>query len=144
MTHDRWFRIALGYLGLIALEIGVWALLAPQSFYSNFPGLGRTWVSIDGPFNEHLVRDVGALNLALFCLIAYAAVTLSAELVKVAAVASLAWGVPHFIYHVLNTDGWASGDLALSLGGLVISAAIPVILLANTSKLTSRQIIQSP
>ena len=137
MTHDRWFRIALGYLGVIALQIGLWALLAPQSFYDSFPGLGRTWVSLDGPFNEHLIRDVGALNLALFCLIAYAALTLSPQLVKAAAIASLAWSVPHFIYHLLNTDGWVGADLAVSLGGLAISAAIPVMLLANTSKLTT-------
>ena len=37
----------------------------PRSFYDDFPGAGRTWVAVDGPYNEHLVRDVGGLNLAL-------------------------------------------------------------------------------
>jgi hypothetical protein len=31
----------------------------------DFPGAGRSWVAPDGPFNEHLARDVGVLNLAL-------------------------------------------------------------------------------
>ncbi len=52
--------IAIGYAG-----VGAWAALAPRSFYDDFPGGGRHWVAVDGPFNEHLVRDVGTLNLAL-------------------------------------------------------------------------------
>ena len=39
--------------------------LRAAPFYDDFPGLGRSWVAADGPYNEHLVRDVGALNLAL-------------------------------------------------------------------------------
>ena len=39
--------------------------VAPKSFYEDFPGAGRVWVAVDGPYNEHLVRDVGSLNLAL-------------------------------------------------------------------------------
>jgi hypothetical protein len=135
MTHSRWFRIALGYLGLVSLQIGTWAVLAPQSFYDNFPGFGRVWVSVDGPFNEHLIRDVGALNLALFSLIVYAAVTLSKQLIRAASVASLFWGVPHLIYHVFNTVGLETSDLVANLGGLAVSVALPVFLLANTSKL---------
>ena len=37
----------------------------PQSFYDSFPGLGFIWISVDGPYNEHLIRDVGSLYLAL-------------------------------------------------------------------------------
>ena len=37
----------------------------PAAFYDDFPGLGRMWVAPDGPYNQHLVRDVGELNLAL-------------------------------------------------------------------------------
>ena len=65
MTYRRWIRIALGYLAFVSLEVGIWAQFAPRSFYDDFPGLGRAWVRVDGPFNEHLVRDVGGLNLAL-------------------------------------------------------------------------------
>lgn len=58
-------RAGLIYLALSFLPIGIWAQFWPQSFYNDFPGLGRAWVRIDGPFNEHLIRDVGGLNLGL-------------------------------------------------------------------------------
>lgn len=129
MTHDSWFRIALGYMTVFSLLIGVWALLAPQSFYDSFPGLGRAWISVDGPYNEHLIRDVGALNLALVVLFVAAAVTLSRSLVMTAAAASLAWGVPHALYHLFNTDQLGGLDIAASLGGLLLFAALPVLIL---------------
>lgn len=122
-------RVALGYLVVVSLQIGVWAMLAPRSFYDGFPGLGRTWVSVDGPYNEHLIRDVGALNLAVAVVLIAAAVTLSRSLIIAACVASLAWGVPHFVYHLVNREGYSTGDLAASLGGLALFAAIPVALL---------------
>ena len=111
-------RIALGYLSFVSLQIGAWALVAPRSFYDDFPGLGRAWVSVDGPFNEHLVRDVGALNLAMAALFVAAMVRLGRELVTMAGVLAIIWGTPHAIYHVLNTDGLGAGDLTVSLLGL--------------------------
>ena len=129
MTQRRWRRIALGYLTLVSLQIGVWALLAPRSFYDDFPGLGRTWVSVDGPYNEHLIRDVGALNLALVVVFVAAAITLTRPMIITAAIAALAWGLPHLLYHLVATDGLSNADLALSLGGLAAFAAVPVLLL---------------
>ena len=85
MTHSRWIRIALGYLSLQNLQLGLWALLAPRSFYDGFPGLGRAWISSDGPFNEHLIRDFGALNLAVLVVFVAAAVSLSRPMVLTAA-----------------------------------------------------------
>jgi hypothetical protein len=132
MTYERWQRIALGYVALVALQIGVWAQFAPQSFYDDFPGFGRAWVSVDGPYNEHLVRDVGGLYLALAVLVIAAAVTLSRHLIVAASVAVIVSGVPHLVYHLFNTDGLSSGDLALSIGGLTLFAAIPVALIVTS------------
>ncbi len=129
MTHRLWYRIALGYLVFSSMQIGVWALLAPQSFYDSFPGMGRTWISVDGPYNEHFVRDFGALNLALAVVLLSAAISLTVPLVRTAALASLAWGIPHFLYHLFNTDQLSSGDLFASLGGLALFAALPIALL---------------
>lgn len=124
-----WARIVFVYLSLQSLLLGIWALLAPRSFYDSFPGAGRSWVSIDGPFNEHLVRDVGALNLALLVLLAAAAVRLTRELVVVAAAAAIVWGAPHLVYHVFNTEGLAVGDLLASLGGLAVYVVLPATVL---------------
>lgn len=124
MTLQRWVRVALGYHIVIASQIGVWALLAPRSFYDRFPGLGRTWVAVDGPFNEHLIRDVGALNLALVVLYVAAWIRLSRALIRTAGAAALVWGVPHALYHLFNTDGLSGADLSMSLSGLVLLVVV--------------------
>jgi hypothetical protein len=129
VTVTTWTRIALGYLALVALQIGVWAQLAPRSFYDDFPGLGRAWVSVDGPYNEHLVRDVGGLYLALGVLLVAAIVTLSRPLIVTASVAVLVSAVPHLLYHAVNRTGLTAGDLAASLGGLALFVVIPAALL---------------
>ena len=95
MNVQRWTRFALGYLIVVTTQIGVWALAAPTSFYDSFPGLGRAWVSVDGPYNEHLIRDVGALNMALGALFVAAWIQLGRQVVMIAGVAALVWGVPH-------------------------------------------------
>ena len=76
-------------LAATPLVVGVWALLLPRSFYDDFPSEGRDWVSALGPYDEHLVRDVGALNLALCALLVFAAVVLEKRLVQAALVAWL-------------------------------------------------------
>ncbi len=134
MTYPRWIRIALAYLALVSLEIGVWAQFAPRSFYDHFPGLGRAWVSVNGPYNEHLVRDVGGLNLGLAAVLIVAFITLSRPTIVAAALASLLYGVPHLVYHIANTDGLKNSDIAISLGGLAVFAALPIALIAATAK----------
>lgn len=37
MTPRNIIRLALGYLALVSAQLGLWALLAPSSFYSDFP-----------------------------------------------------------------------------------------------------------
>ena len=137
MTYRRLLRIALGYLALVSLEIGLWAQFAPRSFYDHFPGLGRAWVSVDGPYNEHLVRDVGGLNLGLAAVLIIAIVTLSRPTIIAAAAASLLYGIPHLTYHIFNTDGLASGDVAVSLGGLALFAVVPAAVIAVSPKIAA-------
>jgi hypothetical protein len=62
------------------------------------------WVSPDGPFNEHLVRDVGGLTLALAAVAFMALVRTTPLLVRAVAVATLVSSVPHFIYHAAHLD----------------------------------------
>lgn len=137
MTYQRWLRIALGYLALVSLEIGLWAQFAPRSFYDHFPGLGRAWVRVDGPYNEHLVRDVGGLNLGLAAVLIIAIFTLSRPTIIAGAAASLLYGIPHLIYHIVNTDGLASGDVAASLGGLALFAVVPIALIVVSPKISA-------
>ena len=122
-------RAILGYLALNALIVGIWAQCAPRSFFNNFPGFGRMWVSVDGPFNEHLVRDVGGLNLALASLLVAAAYFLQRELVIASTVAALLYGVPHLIYHIAHRSILGTGDSVTSVGGLALFVLLPTWLL---------------
>lgn len=95
-------RIALIFLFLNALMVGAWAQFAPQSFYNDFPNFSWSWISIDGPYNEHLVRDVGGLNLAIAALVALAWFNPSPVVLLITAIVTLAFQLPHNIYHLLH------------------------------------------
>ena len=140
MTYRTWTRIALGYLTVVSLEIGVWAQFAPRSFYDHFPGLGRAWVRVDGPYNEHLVRDVGGLNLAISAILIAAFVTLSRPMIIAASVATLLYGIPHLAYHIANTTGLATSDVIVSIGGLALFAAVPVALIVVSGKVSAEAV----
>ena len=92
---------------------------------------------VDGPYNEHLVRDIGGLNLAMAALLIAAAITLSRSLVITASVATLLYGVPHLVYHLVRRDGLGAGDVAISLGGLALFAAVPVLLILGARRARS-------
>lgn len=122
-------RIVLGYLAMSGLLVGVWAGVAPRSFYDDFPGLGRVWVAVDGPYNQHLVRDVGWLNLALAVATVWAAVTLTRALVVAVLVAWLVTGIPHLVYHVANLTGLGSADRVGELASLAVAPLLAAVLL---------------
>ena len=125
----RVVRVALVVLAASSAVVGVWAQAFPRSFYDDFPGLGRVWVAVDGPFNEHLVRDVGGLNLGLAFVAALALVTASPLAARAAGGAALIYGVPHLTYHALNTEGFATTDVAAMLAslGLAVLAAVAAL-----------------
>ena len=123
-------RGGLGMLSLSALAVGLWALFSPRSFYADFPFPGRGWVSALGPYNGHLVVDVGAMYLALGVLLMAAAFSLGGELVRVSLVAWLVFAVPHFVYHAATLHHYPllvdKVGNAVSLGFVVL---LPLILL---------------
>jgi len=107
----------------------VWAQFFPRSFFDHCPGLGRAWVAVDGPYNEHLVRDVGGLNLGLAAVLIVALVTLSRTTILAACLASLLYGVPHLLYHIAHADLLDSSDVIASIGGLALFAAVPAVVI---------------
>jgi hypothetical protein len=129
MTRKQLMRIGFDVLAVSSAFVGFWAGLAPRSFYDDFPGLGRHWVLLDGPYNEHLVRDVGWLNLALALVALLAAMRLTRALVDAAAGSVLVYGVPHFVYHLTHLDMYKSSDQVLMLTSLALSPIVAVFLL---------------
>src|SRR5215217_4607318 len=89
--------------------VGVWAAVFPQSFYDSFPGLGRVWISVDGPYNEHLVRDVGSLYLALAAASLVAARSASTSAARAVGAAWIVFSVPHLVYHLRHLDNFGAG-----------------------------------
>lgn len=125
MTRSNLIRLGLGYLGLSNAFIGVWATLAPSSFFTDFPGGGRSWVAADGPYNQHLVRDVGAWSLALAVVLLVAAWRPHRTLVVAAGAAGAVAALPHAIYHSAHRDLVGSTvDQLASVGGLWFNVVV--------------------
>ncbi len=95
-------RAALLFLFFNALMVGAWAQFAPESFYRDFPNFSWAWISVDGPYNEHLVRDVGGLNLAIAALALLAWFLPSRSVLVMVAIVTLTFQLPHNIYHLLH------------------------------------------
>lgn len=122
-------RVLLGALAFVALQLGVWATFFPASWYADFPGGGRAWVRLDGPYNEHLVRDFGSLNLALFVLTLVALLTAQRALVRTAAVAWIVYSLPHLVYHARHLDVYGTGDAVANVVTLGSAVVGPIAIL---------------
>lgn len=121
-------RAALIALAAVQAVNGLYALLAPRSFYEDFP-FGRGWVAALPEYSEHLVRDVGGLFLATAILLGVAGVVLERRLVTVAAAAFLAFSVPHTVFHAFNLEPYAAGDVIANLVALAATVLVPIWIL---------------
>jgi hypothetical protein len=123
-------QVSATVLTLSAAYVGVWALLAPHSFHDDFPLPGRHWVSLAGPYNEHLVRDVGGLYLALGVVTLWTVLRPRADLLAAVGVAWEVFSVPHLLFHAGHLDGLATFDKVAqttSLAATVLLAALLVV-----------------
>jgi hypothetical protein len=118
-------RVALWLLGASVLIVGAWAQFAPASFFTSFP-FGRGWVGIDGAYNEHLIRDVGGLNLALAVIALAAARSLRPEVIRLAAGATLVYAVPHLAYHATHLGAYGPGDAIANIVTLGLHVLVPL------------------
>jgi len=138
--RDTTTRVLLVIVAFGNALVGLWAGLAPHSFYDDFPGGGRHWVGADGPFNEHLVRDVGTLNLALLAIVVAALYRPTRFLVQVVAGAELVNALPHLLYHAAHLDVFGSGDKVALIGSLAVAVIAPAVLLVRSSSGRERAI----
>jgi hypothetical protein len=122
-------RTLLLILAATGAYTGPWASIAPRSFYDSFPGLGRVWIAVDGPYNEHLIRDVGATFTALFVLSIVAAVSLQPIAVALAAWTWLTFGALHLSYHLPHLGELDATDQILTVGALGGSVVLAALLL---------------
>jgi hypothetical protein len=125
----------LGVLATVQGVLGTWALLAPLVFYEGFPLPGHAWVALLPPFNEHLVRDVGALNLALAAVLAGAALRADRATVRLAATASLVAAVPHTAYHAVHLSHFPPSDAVAQTVATGVHLALLVVVLRLSARL---------
>lgn len=135
MKARAWVRTGLVILVVYHLVLGLWSLFLPRSFYDTFPAPGHPWVALLPPYNDHLLRDFGAMNLALVVLLGTAAVTAERRLVRTALAAAIVFEVPHMIYHTTHLQNFPPADAIAQTIALTVVMLIPIVLLIPACRL---------
>ncbi|WP_327150286.1 hypothetical protein [Nocardia sp. NBC_01329] len=129
-----WLRAGLGFLTATQLGVGVWALFFPASFFAlEVVGMGMA-------YNEHLMRDYGAMTLASFVVLGAATIRMSPWLTRTALVMYSVWAVPHFLIHVAMVGHLAprTAAILLALLGLAVLLSAGLLVLAFRTVSPSR------
>jgi hypothetical protein len=121
--------LALAFSAALALFVGIWAYGAPHGFYDSFPGVLGSWVSVDGPFNEHLIRDVGAMYLALGAASIGGLLWRDRAVFRILGVAWTVFGTLHFAYHALHLEHMPLESAIGEMVALGVSLLLGVVLL---------------
>jgi hypothetical protein len=129
-----WSRVLLAVLAVTEAVVGGWALLVPRGFYDGFPLPGHPWVALLPPYNEHLLRDFGGLNLGFGLMLAVAAVTLDRLLIRTVLAGYLLYSVPHLTFHLGHLGHFDMVDAVGQVVVLALCVLAPAILLFLTRK----------
>ena len=118
MTSARFTTIVLVLAGLFFLAPGIWAFVAPHSFYDQlapFP-----------PYNRHMLHDIGAFQIGIGAALLLALRWTDARFVVLAA--SAAGAIVHVVSHLVDDDLGGKDTDVLVFGALaallVIAAAL--------------------
>jgi hypothetical protein len=125
-------KVLLGWFVLFGLVIGIWQAAFPASFYADFPGMGHHWVSPDGPYNAHLLRDVGLGNLAIGTVALVALLTGVIWVARAVGLAGVVTNLPHQLYHQAHVSVLPSTTdqvlQSISLAAVSLTAVALVVL----------------
>ena len=124
-----WLRAGLAFLAFTELMVGCWAFFAPASFFTSFPLPGHPWVALLPPYNEHLVRDIGAFNMSFAFLFIWAMVSCEKRLVQAILIGWLVFTIPHFIFHAVHLAHFPLADQIMQTILLGIFVLLPLALL---------------
>jgi hypothetical protein len=120
---NRWVRAGIGFLAASQTVVGVWALFFPVNFFSlEVVGMGMA-------YNEHLMRDYGAMTLASAVVLGVATAHMGRMLTVVALAMYLTWAVPHFVVHLTMLDHLAPSTGAVLITALGVAVALSAALL---------------
>ncbi|MEV0372533.1 hypothetical protein AB0I10_22330 [Streptomyces sp. NPDC050636] len=119
-----WLRASLFLLATVQLTIGIWQLFSPRSFFD------MPWVAALPPYNEHLMRDLGAMNLALAIMLGAAAYVSERRLTYVALLAYLAFNLPHLAFHTTHFGHQSAASARALVAVLALGVLWPGALFA--------------
>jgi hypothetical protein len=123
----RWVRVGLAVLVFNQAFPGLWAALAPRSFFDGFPLPGLGWVSAFQPFNDHLTRDLGTLSVSTAVVLMGALLFLEPRMVTVALLSVLTFMIPHTIWHIGHSQRFSAGaivaQIIVNASGIVVALA---------------------
>lgn len=104
--------------GLPWLLQGIWAFLAPRSFFDT--------LATFEPYNRHLLHDIGALEIAVG--VGACAVALTKRAVNVGLAGLATFEVLHLLSHIIDRD--LGGRPAFDITALGVPAVLTVLVLA--------------
>jgi hypothetical protein len=133
-AQRRLLRGGIAVLAVTPAFVGIWATVSPRGFYDDFPGAGHSWVSAVGAYDEHLVRDVGALYLGVLVLLALTWLWLDRRLVQAALASYAVAALPHLIYHCTALHNFSTGDAIAEIVALAVGVVLPLWLLWLTAR----------
>jgi hypothetical protein len=125
----RGLRTLILLLAAIDLVLGAYALFVPHGFYRDVLG-----VDLLGPYDEHLVTDIGGFYLGFALLFLWAARTLERQLLRAACAAFLLTQLLHFGYHALHLDHFSFGQGAEQTVSLAVLVLLPAVGLALSAR----------
>ena len=114
-------RAGLALLAFVSAAVGGWILLAPRSFFA------LPWVHLHLPYNEHLLLDYGAMNLAMAVLLCFA--LRRRALVVPALWVYLVHAALHLVIHLRFAGHLPAAQSAPLIGALAVLVVLPVALL---------------
>jgi len=114
-------RACLALLAFVSAAVGGWILLAPRAFFA------LPWVHLHLPYNEHLLLDYGAMNLAMAVLLCFA--LRRPALVVPALWVYLVHAALHLVIHLRFAGHLPAAQSAPLIGALAVLVVLPVALL---------------
>lgn len=99
--------VTSGAAGLFFLLSGLWAMVAPRSFFES--------AATFEPYNQHFLQDIGAFQVGLGAVLLLAAVLTAADGLAVALLGVGVGSGAHVVSHVVGRDlgGTPEADLPL-------------------------------
>ncbi len=118
------YRYGLLAIAFAQLGATAQALVAPKSFYEDFP-FGRGWVEAYPSYNDHLIYDYGAYTLGALVALVIAAIWLDRRVVQLATASWLVSATIHLVNHVVTVDRYSTGDAVANLAALLLFVVVP-------------------